>query len=73
MFTIPRNNVIESDEGFSVEVLGRTGLLYTEGARSLQIDSEILLDRMGWCSTQIPLAVGCRLMMVKLLMKLNVL
>ena len=47
MFTIPRNNVIEGDEGFSVEVLGRTGLLYTEGARSLQIDSEILAGPHG--------------------------
>ena len=47
MFTIPRNNVIESDEGFSVEVLGRTGLLYTEGARRLQIDSEMLTGPHG--------------------------
>jgi hypothetical protein len=42
MFRIPRLNVIESDEGFSVEVLGRTGLLYVEGNRSLHIDSEVL-------------------------------
>ena len=42
MFTRPRVNVIESDEGYSVEVLGRTGLLYTEGNKSLWIDSEIL-------------------------------
>ena len=41
MFKKPRVNVIESDEGFSVEVLGRTGLLYTEGSRSLHIDSEV--------------------------------
>ena len=42
MFDIPRVNVIRSDEGFSVEVLDRTGLLYTEGSRSLDIDSEVL-------------------------------
>jgi hypothetical protein len=42
MFKIPRANLIESDEGFTVEVLGRTGVLYTEGERSLRVDSEIL-------------------------------
>jgi hypothetical protein len=42
VFKIPRVNVIESDEGFSVEVLGRTGLLYTEGDKSIRIDSEVL-------------------------------
>jgi len=42
MFQIPRVNVIESDEGFSVEVLGRTGLRYSEGNRWLRIDSEVL-------------------------------
>jgi hypothetical protein len=41
MFKVPRVNVIESDEGFSVEILGRTGLLYTEGVRSIRIDSEV--------------------------------
>jgi len=41
-------NLIESDEGFSVEVLGRTGLLYKEGNKSIQIDSEILTgDRIA--------------------------
>jgi len=47
MFEIPRVNVIQSDEGFSVEVLGRTGLLYTEGSRSLHIDSEVLAGPSG--------------------------
>ncbi len=47
MFVIPRVNVIQSDEGFSVEVLGRTGLLYTEGSKSLDIDSEILAGPSG--------------------------
>ena len=42
MFSEPRVNVIESDEGFSVEVLGRTGLLYVEGDRKMRVDSEVL-------------------------------
>jgi len=42
MFNIPRPNVIESDEGFSIEVLGRTGLKYSQGGRILMLDSEIL-------------------------------
>jgi hypothetical protein len=42
MFKVPRVNIIESDEGFSVEVLGRTGLLYTEGLKKIHIDSEVL-------------------------------
>lgn len=42
MFKIPRPNVIESDEGFSVEVIGRTGLLYTEGTKILHVDSKVL-------------------------------
>ena len=41
-FSFPRVNVIESDSGYRVEVLGRTGLRYTEGARTMFIDSEIL-------------------------------
>lgn len=39
MFTIPRANVIESDEGFSVEVLLPDGLLYKEGMKTLHIES----------------------------------
>jgi hypothetical protein len=42
MFTIPRVNVIQSSEGFSVELLGRTGLLYVEGEKSIHISSEML-------------------------------
>jgi hypothetical protein len=41
MFRIPRVNVIESDEGFSVEV-EMTRLIYAEGTKRLYIDSEIL-------------------------------
>jgi hypothetical protein len=47
MFRVPRVNVIESDEGFSVEVLGRTGLLYKEGPKSMNIDSEVLASPGG--------------------------
>jgi hypothetical protein len=39
--TEPQPNVIESSAGFSVRVLGRTGLRYQEGARSVRIDSEV--------------------------------
>jgi hypothetical protein len=47
MFHIPRPNVIQSDSGFSVEVLGRTGLLYSEDARTMKIDSEVLQGPSG--------------------------
>ena len=47
MFTIPRINIIESDEGFSVEVLGRAGLLYIEGTKKLEVDSEVLAGPSG--------------------------
>jgi len=42
-FTIPRVNVIESDTGFQVELLGRTGLEYREGSKTLFVDAEILV------------------------------
>ena len=35
-------NVIESSEGFSVRALGRTGMRYQEGDRSVWINSEVL-------------------------------
>lgn len=41
MFKIPKVNVIESDEGFSVKV-EMTRLVYIEGSKTLYIDSEIL-------------------------------
>jgi hypothetical protein len=41
-FTEPEPNVIESSTGFSVTVLGRTGMRYSEGERSVWIDSEVL-------------------------------
>jgi hypothetical protein len=42
MFFGPRLNVIGSDSGFSVEILGRTGIRYSEGHKSMFIDSEVL-------------------------------
>jgi len=47
MFSIPRPNVIESTESFAVEVLGRTGLLYSEAGKSLRMDSEVLAGPSG--------------------------
>jgi hypothetical protein len=41
-FWKPRTNVVESSLGFSVEVLGRTGMLYVEKGRSLHLYSEVL-------------------------------
>jgi hypothetical protein len=38
----PEPNLIESSAGFSVRVLGRTGMRYVEGGRSVCIDSEVL-------------------------------
>jgi hypothetical protein len=47
MFTETAPNLVTSDEGFSVHVLGRTGLQYTEGARTMRIDSEVLQGPSG--------------------------
>jgi Immunity protein 74 len=47
VFSIPRVNVIESDTGFSIEVLGRTGMRYHEGERTLLVDSEVLAPGKG--------------------------
>jgi len=41
-FSRPRPNVIESDAGYSVERVGRDGLRYQEGGRSILISSEML-------------------------------
>jgi len=41
-FQSPRPNLIECDEGFSVEVLGRTGILYKEGDRTMDVVAELL-------------------------------
>lgn len=47
MFTSPRPNLYESSDGFSVEVLGRTGLRYSEGAHQMFVDSEVLIGPSG--------------------------
>jgi hypothetical protein len=48
MFVKPGPSVIQSDEGFSVEVLGFTkGLLYTEGPKTLHIESEMSVGPAG--------------------------
>ena len=41
--TITRSdtNLFVSDAGFSVEVLGRTGILYREGERVMRVASEV--------------------------------
>ncbi len=41
-FSEPEPNVIESSAGFTVRVLGRTGMRYVEGGRSVRINSEVL-------------------------------
>ena len=47
MFTSPRPNLYKSSDGFSVEVLGRTGLRYREGDRQMFVDSELLTGPSG--------------------------
>jgi hypothetical protein len=42
LFYSPSPNLFESDEGFSVEVLGRTGLRYRENGKSAFVDSEVM-------------------------------
>lgn len=42
MFSEPEANVIESSAGYSIRVLGRTGLEYFERGRSVWLDSEVL-------------------------------
>jgi hypothetical protein len=47
MFTSSRLNLYESSDGFSVEVLGRTGLRYRETGRQMFVDSEVLTGSSG--------------------------
>ena len=44
MFRIAADNAnrIESDDGFSVEILGRGGLCYSEAGHEMRVDSEFL-------------------------------
>lgn len=46
-FSESEPNVITSTFGFSVRVLGRTGLRYIEGDHSVWIDSEVLATPRG--------------------------
>lgn len=46
-FSVPRPNLYQASSGFSLEVLGRTGLRYTEGDHSMFIDSEVLAPPSG--------------------------
>lgn len=48
MFTTPRPNVIVSDEGFSVEVLGRTGVKYEDNLSAVMVDGEVLAGPAGF-------------------------
>ena len=47
MFFTRGLNVVASDEGFSVKVMGRVGLRYEEGPRRLFVDSELLAGPAG--------------------------
>lgn len=42
MFTIPRVNAIESDEGFVVEFMSRDCLAYSEGDTKWEVEIEFL-------------------------------
>ncbi|MDB6016686.1 MAG: hypothetical protein JWR19_1175 [Pedosphaera sp.] len=42
-FHSPRVNFIQSDTGFSIELLGRIGMEYREGSKVMYIESEILM------------------------------
>ncbi len=47
IFTSPRLNLYESSDGFSVEVVSRTDLLYHEAGRQMFVDSEVLTGPSG--------------------------
>ena len=72
MFKIARTNVIESDAGFSVEVLGRTGLLYTEGLKSSTLTLNYWPGRQVWEYTAVQSGPGSRLTTANLLTKVSV-
>jgi hypothetical protein len=71
VFRIPQVNVIESDEGFSVEV-EMTRLLYTEGHKKLYMSSEILAVQEIFWFPKNPFAIGIHHMRTNLLMKTSV-
>jgi len=47
MFTSPQPDLYESSDGFSVEVLGCTGLCYREAGRRMFVGSELLTGPSG--------------------------
>ena len=47
MFSSPRPNLYESSDGFSVKVLGRTGLRFREAGRQMFVDWEVLIGPSG--------------------------
>ena len=47
MFTSQGPNLCKSSDGFSVEVLDRTGLRYGEANRQMSVDSEVLTGPCG--------------------------
>lgn len=46
-FSTPRPNLYVASDGYSVEVLGRTGLAYRERGRCIFMDSEVLAPPAG--------------------------
>jgi hypothetical protein len=48
MFTILKPNVITSDEGFSVEIMGRTGIQYQDCNSIVAVDGEALAGPAGF-------------------------
>lgn len=51
-FSYPHPNFVVSSSGFSVEVLGRTGLRYREAERVMFIDSEVLVSNHPTIATR---------------------
>jgi hypothetical protein len=51
VFSEPEANVIESSAGYSIRVLGRTGVEYSERGRSVWLDSEVLAAKAIMIST----------------------
>jgi len=46
-FYVSRPNVYACSDGYSVEILGRTGLVYREQERCAFVDSEVLMPPAG--------------------------
>ena len=46
-YSTQQPSTVECDEGFSVRILGRAGLMYREGERELLVNSELLGSQSG--------------------------